>query len=85
MSDIVNLDRDLIENCFFRLNAKLQGAGEEGEVVLFGGAAMCLVFGSRGYTRDTVFEPKSNMYQMAKEVAKEMAIQEDWLNDGITL
>ena len=46
---------------------------------------MCLVYGSRGYTRDVdeIFQPKSSLYQMAKEVAAEMKIQEDWLNDRI--
>lgn len=46
---------------------------------------MCLIFGSRGYTRDidAIFEPKSNMYQMAQEVAHELGIQSDWLNDGV--
>ena len=74
-----------MEICFSRLNDKLQKASEDGDVVIFGGAAMCLVFGSREYTRDVdaLFKPKSDIYRMAKEVAEELSIQEDWLNDGI--
>lgn len=32
--------------------AAFKSSDETGELILFGGAVMCLVFGSRGYTRD---------------------------------
>ena len=85
MNKDVNLDKQLMLACFEKLNQKLAQADEHREIIIFGGASMCLVFGSRGYTRDVdaIFQPKTDLYQMAKEVANEMNIQEDWLNDGI--
>jgi hypothetical protein len=52
----------------YRLNEKLHNSDETGELILFGGAVMCLVFGSRGYTRDidAVFEPKGSIYSYAQ-------------------
>jgi hypothetical protein len=85
MNHDIQLDRTLMLACFEKLNQKLLLKDEHGEIVIFGGASMCLVYGSRGYTRDVdeILQPKSSLYQMAKEVAAEMKIQEDWLNDGI--
>lgn len=85
MTDKIELDRKLMDLCFSKLNEKLAASGEKGDILLFGGAAMCLVFGSREYTRDVdaVFEPKSNMYKLAHAVAAELGIQQDWLNDGV--
>ncbi len=85
MEERIELDRELMETCLSKLNEKLTTFGEMGEIVIFGGAAMCLVYGSREYTRDidAIFEPKSDIYQMAKEVAEDLSLQEDWLNDGI--
>jgi hypothetical protein len=85
MINDVNLDKQLMLACFEKLNQKLLQADEHGEIIIYGDASMCLVFGSRGYTLDVdaIFQPKTDLYQMAKEVAREMNIQEDWLNDGI--
>ena len=67
------------------LNDKLERSDETGELVLFGGAVMCLVFGSRGYTRDVdaVFEPKGSIYAYAREIAEEEGLPLNWLNDGV--
>lgn len=50
----------LIERSLEKLNKKLEIAAESGEIIIFGGAAMCLVYGNREYTRDidAIFEPK---------------------------
>jgi hypothetical protein len=48
MTDKVNLDKELMKGCFSRLNDKLKAVNENGEVIIFDGAAMCLVYGSRG-------------------------------------
>lgn len=79
------LGKELIERSLEELNKKLANASESGEIVIFGGAAMCLVYGNREYTRDidAIFQPKSNIYKYAKEIAKELNISENWINDGV--
>jgi hypothetical protein len=79
------MDKDQMISALSRLNEKLRSTDETGEIILFGGAVMCLVFGSRGYTRDidAVFEPKGSIYAYAREVAKEEGLPLNWLNDGV--
>jgi hypothetical protein len=79
------MDKEQMISALSRLNEKLQGSDETGEIILFGGAVMCLVFGSRGYTRDidAVFEPKGSIYTYAREVAQEEGLPLNWLNDGV--
>ena len=45
---------------------------------------MCLVFNSRQQTKDVdaVFHPKTKVYELAKKVAAEMGLPDDWLNDS---
>jgi len=49
-----------------------------------GGAAIALAFDERRSTRDidAVFEPKTVMYEVAKEMAEEMDLPSSWLNDA---
>lgn len=79
------MDRNLMLKSLDLLNDKLRSGGEDGEILVFGGAAMCLSYGGRQYTRDidAIFEPKMSMYESAREVAKELNLPEDWLNDGV--
>jgi hypothetical protein len=57
----------------------------KGEICLYGGAVMCLVFGSRPSTRDVdaIFEPSRLIKEIVKKVAIEKNLPEDWLNDGV--
>lgn len=79
------MDKEQMLTALHRLNEKLQSSDETGEMILFGGAVMCLVFGSRGYTRDidAVFEPKGSIYVYAQEIAEEQGLPSNWLNDGV--
>ena len=83
--DHIKMDKETMLKALHSLNGKLQGSEETGELILFGGAVMCLVFGNRGYTRDidAVFEPKGSIYAYAKEIADEEGLPESWLNDGV--
>lgn len=56
-----------------------------GEVSLFGGAAMCLVYGSRSSTKDidAVFAPTPEMYAIIQNIAEEYGLPSDWLNNGV--
>jgi hypothetical protein len=85
LNDNKKMDKLQMLNALNRLNEKLASSDETGELILFGGAVMCLVFGSRGYTRDidAVFEPKGRIYVYAKEIAEEESLPLNWLNDGV--
>lgn len=67
------------------LNKSLTEKGVMGELCIFGGATMILAFDARESTRDVdaVFVPKTEIYQAADQIAKEMNLPVSWLNDGV--
>ena len=73
-----------IERALRMLAARLSARGVNGEVMLVGGAAMCLAYAARAMTRDVdaVFEPKTVILDEARRVAEELGLAPDWLNDG---
>ncbi|WP_370327569.1 hypothetical protein [Euzebya sp.] len=77
------LDRERLLNAFRSLAQKLARRGVVGEVHVFGGAAMVLVFDDRAATRDVdaVFEPDGPMVEAALEVAQELGLPRSWLDD----
>ncbi|MBB6732805.1 hypothetical protein H7C18_17975 [Cohnella sp. CBP 2801] len=68
-----------------RINEHLKSRQLSGEISLFGGAAMCLVYGSRSSTKDidALYAPTPEMYQIIDAVAKEYGLPSDWLNNGV--
>ncbi|CAN5182873.1 hypothetical protein BH23ACT9_BH23ACT9_29520 [soil metagenome] len=77
------LDRQRLLDAFQMLAAKLARRGVVGEVHVFGGAAMVLVFDERAATRDVdaIFEPDGPMLDAALEVAHELDLPRSWLNN----
>ena len=67
------------------LSDKLGQQGITGEVCLFGGAAMVLAFSARVTTKDVdaLFKPAQSVRELARQVAAELRLPADWLNDGV--
>jgi hypothetical protein len=63
----------------------LEKRGIRGDLFVVGGAAMALAYNARRSTRDldAVFEPKSVIYTVAREVGDEHGLPGDWLNDAV--
>jgi hypothetical protein len=68
-----------------QLGAELSELGMKGEILLTGGAAMCLVHSARDMTKDidALYEPKSVINKIAAAIARREGLPSDWLNDGV--
>lgn len=80
-----SLTPDQVRSALSLLNDKLALRDVQGELCLFGGAVMALVFDARPSTRDVdaIMVPKGTLLEAAVEVAREMNLPENWLNDGV--
>lgn len=78
------LDRATILGALRRLAELLRERGTQGELCLLGGTVMVLAFSARPSTKDVdaIFEPASLVRELARRVAAEQHLPEDWLNDG---
>ena len=66
------------------LGERLHARGISGEIMLVGGAAMCLAYSARAMTKDVdaVFSPKTIIADEAARVAEDLGLDRHWLNDG---
>lgn len=80
---------DELKQLFDDLNRELKQEDVTGEICIFGGATMLLVWEARELTRDVdaVFKPESVIKDAVKRVAKSNSLDKpvpgDWLNDGV--
>lgn len=81
----MKLDRPKIEAALAAMNARLLAAEVTGEICIFGGTVMVLAFDARQATRDVdaVFRPPEIIRTAAADVAEELSLPADWLNDGV--
>jgi len=77
--------RDEIIKYLHNLNEKLRRKNVKGEICLYGGAVMCLVYDARPSTKDVdaIFQPADIIREAAREIANEYELSDDWLNDGV--
>jgi hypothetical protein len=74
-----------IEKYLKELNLALQTKGAKGEICLYGGAVLCVVYEARPATKDidAVFRPTQEIRAAIDEIAQAHNLPEDWLNDAV--
>jgi hypothetical protein len=79
------MDKNQIRACLEKLNEELRLMDVKGEVCLYGGAVMCLVYDARPNTKDidAVFKPTQQIREAIKRIAEAYNLKEDWLNDAV--
>jgi len=79
------LTREQILNALNRLSNELAELDLSGELLLTGGASMCLVHSARDMTKDVdaLYEPKTIINKLVLKIASEEGLPEDWLNDSV--
>lgn len=79
------MNRDEILEALRDVGDRLQQRGLVGELYVVGGAAMALAYNMRRATRDidAIFEPKREIYEVARVVGEERGLDPDWLNDSV--
>lgn len=79
------LNRVRITQALRLLGALAREEGVTLEVSLYGGAVFMLVYGSRDATKDVgaLVRPAAVAQKLAKKVAAELDLPEDWLNDNV--
>ena len=79
------LHRDELTEYLKILGERLTRENLHGEIILTGGAAMCLVHTARDMTKDidALYEPKNDINRLAESIADEYGLPKDWLNDSV--
>jgi Nucleotidyltransferase of unknown function (DUF6036) len=79
------LTREEIQTYLNALNDEMATQDAVGELCLFGGTVMCLVYQARPSTKDVdaIFVPTQAIRAAAQKVATTYNLPDDWLNDAV--
>jgi len=79
------MNKSEINKYLLAIHAKLENIEVKGEICIYGGTVMCLVFDARPGTKDidAVFEPPAIIRKIAYQIAEENNLDENWLNDAV--
>ncbi len=79
------IEKNTITGLLHELNDELCAMGVKGEVCLYGGAVMCVVYDARPATKDidAVFRPAEAVRTAAQRVAQAHGLPDTWLNDAV--
>ncbi len=79
------LGREGIESLLAELGRRCANKGIAAEMFMVGGGAMALAYSRERVTRDldAIFVPKMLVYAEARQMADELNLPPDWLNDGV--
>jgi hypothetical protein len=84
---MATLSRELIWRALVCLGGLADAEGVKLEVCIYGGAALMLAYDSRAITKDVdaVVRPSDVAQRLARRVAEELALPDDWLNDDVKM
>jgi hypothetical protein len=79
------LEKEEIWENLWLVNEELKKREMQGEILIAGGASMCLMFSARSATKDidAIYEPKSVINDIVAKIALEKEMPQSWLNDSI--
>ena len=79
------MTREEIKKYLGELNEELRLSDVKGELCLYGGAVMALVYDARPDTKDVdaIFKPSTQIRDAATKVANANHLRDDWLNDAV--
>ena len=80
------LDSDRLNQALRRLGELAMAEGLVLELSLYGGAVFTLVYGSRDSTKDVdaLIRPSEIGHRLARQVAREQGLPEDWINSDVS-
>ncbi|MCL6635298.1 MAG: hypothetical protein K6T29_05955 [Peptococcaceae bacterium] len=79
------MDIEQIRDLLHVLSERLEKKGLKGEITIYGGTVMALVYKARLATKDidAVFEPVEVIYQIADDMSITCGLPRGWLNDAV--